>query len=411
MPVTHQAEFVSYDDAVARRFEPFALTRPWSEMRVGALLVRERWELATGHRARGFMASSAMRAFREPDAPHAATGRVPAGTLVVNSRCAVALDALRPDAPIYRCDGRVAAVRLETEMPVAEFAGGRMTLEAVARAQHRRTRGISIGGVWCDEVWDPIRHLSALLSRDLVELAQRRTAEPIHAVAPWATVTGSHSVLVEADAQIEPHTVFDASNGPIRIGGGATVQAFTRLVGPCVVGRASVISGGRISGSAIGDTCKVNGELSSSIFVGHANKGHDGFVGHSMLGRWVNLGAGTTTSNLKNTYGSVALWTPDGVRDTGLQFLGTLFGDHVKTGIGLRLTTGCVLGAGANVVDQMPPKVVAPFAWGSGPPYGTYDADKFVETAARVMARRSVELDPQMRRHLLHAHSRRWMLD
>ena len=100
------------------------------------------------------------------------------------------------------------------------------------------------------------------------------------------------------------------------------------------------------------------------MFVGHANKGHDGFVGHSVLGRWVNLGAGTTTSNLKNTYGTVALWTPGGVADTGLQFLGTLFGDHVKTGIGLRLTTGCVLGAGANVVDRMPPKAVAPFAWG-----------------------------------------------
>ena len=95
--------------------------------------------------------------------------------------------------------------------------------------------------------------------------------------------------------------------------------------------------------------CKVRGELSNTIFLGYSNKGHDGFVGHSYLGRWVNLGAGTITSNLKNTYGTVSLWTPDGVRDTGLQFLGTLFGDHVKTGIGLRLTTGTVLGAGANV--------------------------------------------------------------
>ena len=84
----------------------------------------------------------------------------------------------------------------------------------------------------------------------------------------------------------------------------------------------------------------MHGELSNSILIGHANKGHDGFVGHSILGRWVNLGAGTITSNLKNTYGTVQLWTPDGVRETGLQFLGTLFGDHAKTGIGLRLTTG-----------------------------------------------------------------------
>ena len=133
---------------------------------------------------------------------------------------------------------------------------------------------------------------------------------------------------------------------------GAHIRAFTRINGPCYVGRDVNVMGGDISGCSIGDVCKVRGELSNTIFVGHSNKGHDGFVGHSYLGRWVNLGAGTITSNLKNTYGTVALWTPTGVRDTGMQFLGTLFGDHVKTGIGLRLTTGTVLGAGANVYGR-----------------------------------------------------------
>ena len=111
-----------------------------------------------------------------------------------------------------------------------------------------------------------------------------------------------------------------------------------------------------------------------------------------MLGRWVNLGAGTITSNLKNTYGTVTIWTPDGIRDTGLQFLGTMFGDHVKTGIGLRLTTGCVLGTAANVFDTMPPKVVAPFSWGGQFPYESFDCNKFIQTAARMMARRAVTL-------------------
>jgi len=155
----------------------------------------------------------------------------------------------------------------------------------------------------------------------------------------------------------------------------------------------------------------VRGELSSTIILGHSNKGHDGFVGQSYLGRWVNLGAGTVTSNLKNTYGTVALWTPQGVRDSGMQFLGTLFGDHVKTGIGLRLTTGCVLGAGANVFDQMPPKVVAPFSWGGSPPYDTYRSDKFVETAARMMARRHVDLGDRGRRHLTRVHTERWIVE
>jgi len=102
--------------------------------------------------------------------------------------------------------------------------------------------------------------------------------------------------------------------------------------GPCYIGQNVNVMGGDISGCSIGDVSKVRGELSSTVVAGYANKGHDGFVGHSYIGRWVNLGAGTVTSNLKNTYGTVALWTPTGVRDTGMQFLGTMFGDHVKTG-------------------------------------------------------------------------------
>ena len=160
---------------------------------------------------------------------------------------------------------------------------------------------------------------------------------------------GTHAVIIQGEAPahrqppaavIEPHVVFDATAGPIYVAYGAHIRAFTRLNGPCYIGPHTTVAGGEISNCSIGPKCKVRGEISSSIFLGYANKGHDGFVGHSYLGRWVNLGAGTTTSNLKNTYGSVALWTPDGVRSTGLQFLGTLFGDHVKTGIGTMLTTG-----------------------------------------------------------------------
>jgi hypothetical protein len=164
--------------------------------------------------------------------------------------------------------------------------------------------------------------------------------------------------------------------------------------------------GDRVGPCSIGDVCKVRGEVSHTIFLGHCNKGHDGFVGHSYLGRWVNLGAGTTTSNLKNTYGPVALWTPAGVRDTGQQFLGTFFGDHAKTGIGMRLNTGSVLGAGAMVYDRMPPKYVAPFSWGNGEPYGAFEAEKFVTVAERMMARRQVPLTERARRQLLAAHGR-----
>jgi UDP-N-acetylglucosamine diphosphorylase/glucosamine-1-phosphate N-acetyltransferase len=220
---------------------------------------------------------------------------------------------------------------------------------------------------------------------------------------------GAHPVFVEAGAEVEPSVCFDTTAGPILIRATAHVQAFTRLVGPLYIGAHSVVTTDRIAASSIGDTCKVHGELSNTIFVGHANKGHDGFVGHSMLGRWVNLGAGTITSNLKNTYGTVQLWTPSGVRETGLQFLGTLFGDHAKTGIGLTLTTGSVLGAGANVFGSvMPPKVVAPFSWGEAGALRSYRVDKFLEVAERMMARRHVGLDDGMREQLRASHAARW---
>jgi hypothetical protein len=106
----------------------------------------------------------------------------------------------------------------------------------------------------------------------------------------------------------------------------------------------------------------------------------------------------------------VSLWTPQGIRDTGMQFLGTLFGDHAKTGIGLRLTTGTVLGAGANVYDRMPPKAVPPFSWGGGPPYSLYRVDKFIETAGRMMSRRHVSLSDRARRHWSTVHANRWAL-
>jgi UDP-N-acetylglucosamine diphosphorylase/glucosamine-1-phosphate N-acetyltransferase len=400
---------ICYDDARARRFQPFAHTRPWSEMRVGALLVRERWQHVLGASASGFLSGDAHAHFQEFTSPVAASGEIPAGTLLVNSRCAVHLTAVKAHAPVYVCQDRIAAVRLVQPVPVSRFATGTCSLEELTREQHGDVQSVTLEGMWCDDVWDVTRAIGELLAADILAIVATSGALPLD--ARQHTVLGAHGVWLQPDARVEPHVVFDTTAGPILLCDGAMVQAFTRLVGPCYVGAHTMISGGRVANSAFGEQCKVNGEVSSTVFVGHANKGHDGFVGHSVLGRWVNLGAGTTTSNLKNTYGTVALWTPDGVRDTGLQFLGTMFGDHVKTGIGLRLTTGCVLGAGANVVDQMPPKVVAPFAFGSGAPYGVYATDKFVQTAARVMLRRGVTLSDGMQQHLRDAYTRRWNAD
>lgn len=392
-----------YDDVRARQFEPFALTRPVSELRAGTSLIRRRWEHATSLESAGFISSPHLAHFEEGKAPPAVAPKseIPAGSIVVNSRCVIPLDLQLDRFDLLMCQGFACAVRLARPVPASQFADGTLDLGTIQTS----LGGRKINGRWISEVWEFIATLNDQLLEDIPLRAKFLEAT----AKTTATTIGDHGIFVEEGAKIGPQVVLDASDGPILIRTGAVIAPFTHLVGPIAVGRDSQILGDRVGGSSIGDTCKVHGELSSSIFLGHSNKAHAGFVGHSYLGRWVNLGAVTTTSNLKNTYGPVQLWTPTGVRTTGMQMLGTIFGDHAKTGIGTMLSTGTVIGAGANVFGaNTPPKVVPPFAWGDGEPYDTYDVARFLTVAERVMSRRHVELGNKARMQLAEAHKRRW---
>jgi len=387
---------VVYDDAAARRFQPFALTRPASELVAGTTLIADRWSVALGP-VNGFVSSAHLADFAEAGRPPMAAVALPAGTILANSRCIAALEPADGDADVWTCDGRVAAVRLHSATDAGALADGRLELEELARSG----RSVAIAGRWITEIWDLLGGLNAQLADDIPLIARARG---VHA-REGAAALGDHPVFIDADVSMAPYVCLDTTAGPIFIGRHCSVAPFTRIAGPCYFDEHVTIAGDSIASSSVGAWSKVHGELSSSIVIGHSNKGHFGFVGHSYLGRWVNLGAGTTTSNLKNTYGTVSLWTPDGVRDTGLQFLGTLFGDHVKTGIGMRLNTGTVLGAGASVFDAMPPKMVEPFSWGSGAPYDRFQLDKFLDVAERMMERRRVPLTERARRQLSAAHA------
>ena len=391
---------VFHDDATARGFEPFALTRPIATLVSGVMPIAARWEVIGGESA-GFIGAAHLDHFEQGQL--AATSEPAPGTIIANSRFAPALGTRFDDkSDAWTADGRVVAVRLARDLRAADVRAGNIPLETLAKS----AKSSVIEGWWHDEVWDYLRHLPAILAADLAHLARtasKKTGPPAH-----ATVLGKEPVVV-LDAEIEPHVVFDTSGGPIFIDRGAHIRAFTRIAGPCYIGADSTVVGGDILACSIGPVSKIRGEISGSIVLGYSNKGHEGFVGNSYLGQWVNLGAGTTTSNLKNTYGPVALWTPSGVRATGMQFLGTLFGDHVKTGIGTMLTTGTVLGAGANVFGtQMPPKAVAPFSWGEREPYELYKIEKFLSSAEKVMARRQVVLTDKMKQQLEAAFAARW---
>ncbi|MGQ0715122.1 MAG: putative sugar nucleotidyl transferase [Gemmatimonadaceae bacterium] len=388
-----------YDDARARAFEPFALTRPVSALRVGALLVRDRWARALGSAPAGAIVAPHVEDFEEADAPPCARA-IPAGSIIANARCAIAATAAEGEADVWMCGGRAAAVRLSRDVPASTFADGRIALDELAREGGRVA---TIEGRWVDEVWQLVTDLLTQLRADITAIGPSLSCE----TPPHVSVIGQHPLFIERGATVEPYVVMDVGAGPILIQREAVVRAFTRIVGPCAVAPRAMILGDRVHGCSIGESSTIRGEISETVVLGQVNKVHDGFVGHSYLGRWVNIGAGTITSNLKNTYGNVMLWTPQGLRDTGAQKIGTLFGDHVKTGIGLHLTTGSVIGAGSNLYgSSMPPKYVPPFSWGEAGSLGSYRLDKFLDVTSRAMARRQVTLSEQCRRQLTRAFER-----
>lgn len=355
---------------------PFAGVRPLSELRAGAYLIRERWETFVGAEATEVFALAHLAGFTEPGLPPVVPRRTVAGPAVIGSST-FAPHGIAPELPAVPARLVCHGITVGWAVPAGMAWEGPLPQAQV----------IEVPGVVLHGVFDLIPALQRLLPDDLRQMVG--DTDPIPA---GSTVIGDPASLVLHEALVEPGVVFDVSRGTIVIESGVEIRAGTRLEGPLWVGANTRVLGGELRGSAIGPHCNVRGELASSVFLGYANKTHDGFVGHSVLGRWVNLGAGTITSNLKNTYGAVRLDVAGTAIETGQQHLGSLVGDHAKTAIGTLLGTGTVVGAGANVFDAVrPPKYVAPFAWG-GASREKMSRDGFLKTVERVFPRRDVEV-------------------
>ncbi|MDX2193206.1 MAG: putative sugar nucleotidyl transferase [Gemmatimonadales bacterium] len=374
----------------APAWAPFARVRPVAELRAGALAPHERWARRLGTAPAAGVHAPGLDGPPDPDGLALLGAAELAGPAwVARSDVAVALGAA--PAPATRCltlDGEAVAWRL---------AAGERWPDAMPGGPAEAVDGVRLRGAW-----DLVTALERLLGADVEALRHDGGGLPL----PRETLVigDATRVLVRSD-RLEPGIVLDVRGGDIVVEAGAEVRHGTRLEGPCWIGADCRIVGGPIRHAAIGPKCTVRGELSTSTFLGFANKAHDGFVGHSVIGAWVNLGAGTTTSNLKNTYGEVRVDVAPGERlPTGRQFLGTLFADHAKTAIGTMLPTGSLVGCGANVVsDGRPPKQTAPFTWDEG---SLMTAEGFVRIAERVLPRRGVAVTPARRAALLALHAR-----
>jgi UDP-N-acetylglucosamine diphosphorylase/glucosamine-1-phosphate N-acetyltransferase len=393
-----------YEDRRAADLNPLTLTRPASDLlcgltTLGAKQVRHFAPEVVGHLCRPALAEW-LRA-RAPGEPVNDPGWLrSAPTVLVNARW-LPPHAFSPSHRLLFADGPFVATAGD-EIAYAVLDPRRLQSLAPATADDCLADWLqtlpcrAAGGTVVGRAWD-------LLDRNGDELAYdfEATCDPAEAgyhPAGFALVGPADRLFVHPTARVDPYVVADTTGGPVVIGAGAVVTAFTRLEGPCGIGAHTHVSGARVrAGTTVGPHCRIGGEIEGSIVLGYTNKHHDGFLGHSYVGEWVNLGAGTTTADLRCDYRPVRVPLGGAEVPTGRTKLGSLIGDHAKTGLGVLLDCGTVLGAFAQVLPTgaHAPRAVPAFHRVGPGGERELDPDRLMATAATVMKRRGRELAPQ----------------
>lgn len=253
-------------------------------------------------------------------------------------------------------------------------------------------------------VWDIFVHNGSEIRSDFGRITKGRATQLIQ--DKYTQVYSEENIFIEEGAIIKS-AILNAENGPIYIGKDTEIMEGATIRGPFALCEGAIVSmGAKIRGdSTIGPFSKAGGEISNSVIFANSNKGHDGFLGNSVLGEWCNLGAATNTSNLKNNYGEVKLWnyTQGELVSTGRQFCGLIMGDHTRCGINTMFNTGTVAGVGANIFGAgFKSKFIPSFSWSEGQEFSLYRLDKFFETAGKVMERRNKVLDNEDKNILTH---------
>jgi UDP-N-acetylglucosamine diphosphorylase/glucosamine-1-phosphate N-acetyltransferase len=239
--------------------------------------------------------------------------------------------------------------------------------------------------------WDLIDRNGTEIGRDFKKLGENSTSEG--KIYPGAHLLNPESIYVGKNAQVLPGVVLDAESGPIWIDENVKIMSNAVIEGPVAIGKSSLVKiGAKIyENTSVGPVCKVGGEVEETIIQEYSNKQHDGFLGHSYLGAWINIGADTNNSDLKNNYGEISVFLNDRNVETGKRFLGLIMGDHSKTAINTMFNTGTVVGVSSNIFGAgFPPKFIPSFSWGGNGGIREYDFGKAIEVAEIVMNRRKV---------------------
>jgi UDP-N-acetylglucosamine diphosphorylase/glucosamine-1-phosphate N-acetyltransferase len=385
------------DAGLHRHLLPLTYTRPLGALRCGVRTQAEAWQALAGLSV-GFLTEAYLQV-KFPAVKADLNYEVHGGLLPEKNVVGAVLD-LKPGQvlmqkgkPLAFClEGAAHAAAMDWQVPPAflaqvEFSGEVLLIE---------------------RPWHLFQHCGAALNNDFEHITAGRKSRPLSASN---TVIGDPNLIFLEEGAKAEASIFNTANGPIYIGKGAEVMEGCMVRGPMALGEnAQLKMGAKIYGaSSLGPECRVGGEVNNSVMQGFSNKGHDGFLGNSVLGEWCNLGADTNTSNLKNTYGDVAAWSyPDeALTATGQQFLGLIMGDHAKSAINTMFNTGTVAGPCANVFGGgFPPKHIPAFAWGGAEGFGTYALDKAFSTCRKVMERRHIPFttyDEDILRHVFNA--------
>ncbi len=414
-------------DRLARSFYPLALTRPVCHLLSGTATICEKTAAAVGSAPERVLGHPGVETdgvapgptdgapawrwgLQRPRGKRSGAGlpfslengRLSGNTLFISSGFIPTDDPVRPDFPadrgilLFDSTGDLVGYFLPSHE-------GRWRTEDLRNPEEGKLRSLTgmdftraeIRGSKFSYPWELVNanpgEIADGISRNIPGAGGKNDGE-IH---PSAVIAGEHEVVICEGAVVGPLSLIDSSGGPVYLARGVSIEAHSVIEGPAFIGEGTRIVRAFVRGGcSIGPRCRVGGEVEQSILHGYVNKYHEGFLGHSYVGSWVNLGAGTTNSDLKNNYGPVRVRVGRTEIDTGLIKVGAFMGDHVKTGIGTLMNTGFICGAGSNIFSRrgVLPKFVPPFVWGDSERMEEYIFRKFEDTARVVMGRRGVEM-------------------
>ena len=389
--------YILFDGPARNALLPFTFTRPVADILTGIMTIRQKWEMRLGSTTTTLTEEYLSAKFPMVELEENVMINA---SFLPNDALAEMVSALGPNQAIFKGDEVIAFYTNEEQEEVdfdtyetLEYDGDCITIK---------------------NTWDIFSKNNLAIQEDFDYLTEDRKSQPI---PKSVNVIAPENVFIEEGAKLEFVTL-NASAGPIYIGKDAEIMEGSMIRGPfALCDNASVKMGSKVYGATtVGPYSRIGGEVKNTVIFAHSNKGHEGYLGDSVIGEWCNMGADTNNSNLKNNYEEVKLWSyeTEGFAKTGLQFCGLMMGDHSKCGINTMFNTGTVVGVSANIFGTgFPRNFIPSFSWGGAAGFTTYITKKAFETARLVMSRREIEFDEQEAAILEHVfeESKKWRKD